>query len=100
MHRFIWLIAVAATGVGAGLLTTHLGSRLTRLSPGQCIWLPIVTASVMWLVAGAIAEYGFRTTPWGWAGHWSNNLMASTAWLGMAELISIRVFDSRLREPS
>src|ERR1700688_4827871 len=85
----IWLSAIVATGLSAGFVATAFGSILPHLSSRQRFWLPYVSASLTWLVAGAVAEYGFHQSPWGWPARWANNLLASSTWLSLAELISI-----------
>jgi len=98
--RLIWLLAVGASGLASGFLAIFCGRLLTRLTAKQCIWLPVLTPLIVWLCAGAIADYMFGTTPWAWAGRWSSSVVAGFAWLALTELISIRIFDARLRRPS
>jgi hypothetical protein len=91
----MWLFVAISTGVLAGLFAMVC----LKVAPGFVVkrryWIPLGTASALWLVSGAIAQYGFRTTPWGWFGSWSNTLLASTGWLGIAELVSICIFSSQ-----
>jgi hypothetical protein len=61
----IWLTAAILAGATAGLLAITC-NRVAKFSRKQKVWLPIITAAIAWIAAGAIAHYGFRTTPWGW----------------------------------